>query len=265
VADLQRLVGDQARAAAGPEQRIVICQYGGTPHPINDECTRVKVAEQTTWVSSAACAHAQMHVHPADGQCQYEPAAAVEPQPEGDLLDLVRQYGKENYECGAAEPSSHSMEADRHDDKARALIVQIEAEVQRLRVERDDYATLMKLTAAERDEALAGRRYALGLDSSGETIWAEGIIGGSLGEVLDGEPKGVRVEMAPPREPRTWPKLDDAPDDLQKVWGASSRTWVRNGRRWLGLGNGMECESFAELQSFDGPLAEVLDEPGGQR
>jgi hypothetical protein len=76
MSDLQRLVGDQARTAAEPDQRIVICQYGGTPHPINDECTRVKVAEQTTWVSSAACAHAQMHVHPADGRCQYEPARA---------------------------------------------------------------------------------------------------------------------------------------------------------------------------------------------
>lgn len=102
----------------------------------------------------------------------------AEPQPESDLLDFVRRYGKENYECGAAEPSSHSMEADRHDDKARALLARIEAEVQRLRdqearletkvmvvqADRDDHAALLKATdatlakvTAERDEALAAR------------------------------------------------------------------------------------------------------------
>lgn len=34
----------------------------------------------------------------------------------------------------------------------------------------------------------------------------------SLTSILHDEPEGVTVEFAPPREPRTWPKLDPAPE-----------------------------------------------------
>jgi hypothetical protein len=38
-----------------------------------------------------------------------------------------------------------------------------------------------------------------------------------LGAVLDAEPKGVQLELAPPREPRTWKQIEHAPEGLRRV------------------------------------------------
>jgi hypothetical protein len=83
----------------------------------------------------------------------------------------------------------------------------------------------------------------------------------------------VRVEMAPPREPRTWPKLDSAPDDLRLFKGASGRQYRRHALpsldRWYHDADEEGHEDWRPLaywQQIDGPLTEVFDdEPGGQR
>jgi hypothetical protein len=51
---------------------------------------------------------------------------------------------------------------------------------------------------------------------------------GALHVVLAREhPEGVTVEFAPPREPRTWPKLDDAPSDVGAVEVEGFGEWKR--------------------------------------
>jgi hypothetical protein len=104
--------------------------------------------------------------------------------------------------------------------------------IERLKATQPDPRKLSLPKVPEGTEALtgieSGRRYARGTDSSGETVWAAGIIGGTLGEVLDGEPDGVRVELAPPREPRTWPKLDEEHADLPGTVSVERHgTWRR--------------------------------------
>lgn len=139
---------------------------------------------------------------------------------------------------GAPAPESgilaHARTALHERDAARAEVERLTVELLEVVTERDEARAEIERLVAQPDplvlslpevpegtEALtgieSGRRYARGTDSSGETVWAAGIIGGTLGEVLDGEPDGVRVELALPREPRTWPKLDDAPDGVSKV------------------------------------------------
>jgi hypothetical protein len=116
----------------------------------------------------------------------------------------------------------------------------------------------------------SGRRYARddAPGDDGEPGWFEGNIGGTLGEVLDGEPEGVRVELGPLRGPRTWPKLDDLPSDIKTIRGASGRTYHQS---HFAQSIPIFCEHtddgrptgpaipFHALQTFDGPLTEVLD------
>lgn len=68
------------------------------------------------------------------------------------------------------------------------------------------------------------------------------------------------------REPRTWPKLDGAPDDLARFKGASGKVWRRGDGGILlwcwedhaGILHGFQ--TFAEIQHGDGPLTEVIDQ-----
>lgn len=80
-----------------------------------------------------------------------------------------------------------------------------------------------------------------------------------LVEILRAFDGSVTVVM---REPRTWPKIDNAPDDLKKVEGASGRRYAFRTRdgAWESIGDGgeHECDSLASLQNYDGPLTEVL-------
>lgn len=67
------------------------------------------------------------------------------------------------------------------------------------------------------------------------------------------------------REPRTWPAIDDAPEEVKAVRGVSGRIWRRSEpdpREWECAEDGRSCLSFGDLQSFDGPLVEVFDEDG---
>lgn len=73
-----------------------------------------------------------------------EKYAAV-PQPEGDLLDLVRQYGDEIGGSVAAGECAGPDEVWRHEQSAQGLFARIEAEVQRLRADRDDLQKLFEL------------------------------------------------------------------------------------------------------------------------
>lgn len=93
---------------------------------------------------------------------------------------------------------------------------------------------------------------------------------GKLGAVLDREhPKGVTVELAPPREPRTWPKLDAAPVDLKAFTGRSGTRYVRSAKVSTyaafvpesKVGDARElisCATASHWQEIDGPLTEVL-------
>lgn len=78
------------------------------------------------------------------------------------------------------------------------------------RIERPDPGPLVLSLPQVPDGAVAlvggrtGRRYPVGPDLS-------------LAVVLGAEGGSVTVEMTPPREPRTWPKLDPAPDDIAEV------------------------------------------------
>jgi len=73
------------------------------------------------------------------------------------------------------------------------------------------------------------------------------------------------------REPRTWPRLDGASDDVRKVRGASGRLYYRIGiDAWSPLSGASEdserptARRFSHWQEADGPLTEVFeDEQGG--
>jgi hypothetical protein len=195
------------------------------------------------------------------------------------------------------------------------------AATDKLIAERDDYATLMKLTAAERDEARAeverlkgalaaeeeGRRqdwvdrltppdplvltlpqvpegavlvgprgmeytsYEIAEERGGGRRWECGSWHGGLGSVLDVE-GSVRVELAP-REPRTWPKLDEENADLPSVVSVERHgVWRR-----LALPDDRlyeQSDGFGAIKvtlrlplsglQLLGDVTELLDEPGGQ-
>jgi hypothetical protein len=121
-----------------------------------------------------------------------------------------------------------------------------------------------------------GRRYVL-LDgwwrrADGETDYSCNLF------ALLSDEGTARVEMAPPREPRTWPKLDGAPEEMtrRKVRGASGTVYalrypLGNPVFWhaisdFELGGTTVDMPFAGLQQIDGPLTEVFDdEPGGEQ
>lgn len=157
------------------------------------------------------------------------------------------------------------------------------AATDKLIAEREDAPDPLVLTLPQVPEGAV----ALGGASSGTRYpahesggWRNPDDGGApwkLSAVLDRE-GSVTVEMAPPREPRTWPKLDGAPDEVRKVRGqsgcfyirtndptirgASVPLWAWSNGSMTDLGN---ARPFSEWQELDGPLTEVFDEPGGQQ
>lgn len=89
-----------------------------------------------------------------------------------------------------------------------------------------------------------------------------------LGAVLDTEGP-VTVVM---REPRTWPRLDGAPEDVKAAKGASGNVWrpsdgVTEPPLWCWedeSSNRHGFHPFSLVQQLDGPLTEVFeDETGG--
>lgn len=74
-----------------------------------------------------------------------------------------------------------------------------------------------------------------------------------------GREGSVTVEFAPPREPRTWPKLDPPAADVLRVRGASGTTWERHGTddgAWHNEDHS-RVRSWGALALEDGPLTEV--------
>lgn len=112
----------------------------------------------------------------------------------------------------------------------------------------------------------SGRRYTeQDPCADGTRIWSDGPIGGTLGEVLDGEPDGVRVELAPPREPRTWPKLDDqSDDDLPDAVTVDGEVWRRVSSGGVLFSDGTSGMTLAELRTT-GDVTEVFDDEAGNR
>ena len=89
--------------------------------------------------------------------------------------------------------------------------------------------------------------------------------------VLDEEFGSVRAEMAPPREPRTWPKLDAVPeiDDLPDMVEVSGWRWWRvtemdgTGSRYNRPGE-LFHRTLQQLREL-GEVREVLDDKDGTR
>jgi hypothetical protein len=97
-----------------------------------------------------------------------------------------------------------------------------------------------------------------------------------LGELLDSV-ESVTVEMAPPREPRTWPKLDDAPDGVSKVRvrRTDGTQFVCARRRdgfWASASAFADPENAELNETFtwgellgEGDVTEVFDDEAGTR
>lgn len=251
------------------------------------------------------------------------------------LLDLVRQHGEARTGVGYSQGVGQRVDIDTK--KADVLFALIEAEVQRLRDERDETALQSRLAMESaheeldlarksRDEAHnrlqvaereivqlsrckpgsdgvtcivadwphrsafhggtvvpdlpaapltlpevpegavaavganSGDRYTVKRDDryydrrptfETESWW------GDIGELLSREPLGVTFETAPPREPRTWPKLEGPPDDLRLVEiEGSGVVWQRErtGNRWVG---GHERLTWSQLRAR-GEVRELL-------
>lgn len=85
----------------------------------------------------------------------------------------------------------------------------------------------------------------------------------TLAEVLDREAHGVTPEFAPPREPRTWPKLtdqsdDDLPDVVQIIGGPRhAEVWRRYSPDGVLYTDGPSATTLAELRTM-GEVREVL-------
>lgn len=137
------------------------------------------------------------------------------------------------------------------------------AEIERLKAAQPDPLVLSLPEVPRKDVTLVGAGGARFVPVGGAS-WQAKVEGGrsfGLGELID-LAGPLTVEMAPPREPRTWPKLDGAPDDLKAVKGASGLVYPRDPS---GLDIfGPSRMSLSTLQRTDGPLTEVFDdEPGG--
>lgn len=186
-------------------------------------------------------------------------------EPEINLLDLVRQYAIMHTACvnltnaGAEEP------AEQHHKQELTLFSRIEAEVQRLG-ENDATGDLQ----AQRDGDLepTAERIILRLrrqlsDARAEVerlkaeLAAEEEYCGNLGTVL-GREGSVTVEMAPPREPRTWDVLEGPPVGLLKVRDAQGDAWEICSSGWTNTG-GEDSLPWSALREFRGPLTEVFD------
>lgn len=88
----------------------------------------------------------------------------------------------------------------------------------------------------------------------------------ALGYVLVDEGGSVRIESTPPREPRTWPRLDGAPGDLHAVRGASGNVyqrWAQNSAYYFPKrAMFKDAKLLSHWREVDGPLTEVLDDQG---
>lgn len=83
-----------------------------------------------------------------------------------------------------------------------------------------------------------------------------------LGELLD-EYGSLTVEIAPAREPRTWPKLDDADSTVRKVEVHGQGIWTRMPRTPNAWTQGIQVRTLGQLREL-GEVIEVFDdEPGG--
>lgn len=88
-------------------------------------------------------------------------------------------------------------------------------------------------------------------DGTSATTMGELMTWGDVTEVFDDEP-------------RIWPRLDSAPEDLEAVRGVSGMVYRLMKGRWYADDASAECDSLPSLQNYDGPLTEVLDDkPGG--
>jgi hypothetical protein len=90
--------------------------------------------------------------------------------------------------------------------------------------------------------------------------------------------KQLTVELAPPREPRTWPRIDSAPDSVKSFTGESGLRYVRhlapNGTPTnlfqpdpavTLLGERIPAATLSHWAEVDGPLTEVFDDEAGTR
>jgi hypothetical protein len=206
------------------------------------------------------------------------PIVISEPEPlqvdTSTLLDLVRQYAGARVFALAA---LHAKEPDvqqRHLADAEALFDRIAALVP----QQPDPLVLSLPTVPEGAVALVGGQSGQRWTGHGVSNWMN-VVGGAIaaiGIVLHRE-GSVTVEMAPPREPRTWPKLDGAPDGVRKVQvkrgnGPGFVVTRRRDNLWAeGIDRAPDtvdrdqCYCWGELLEL-GELVEVFDdEPGGDR
>ncbi len=162
----------------------------------------------------------------------------------------------------------------RQRDEARARVKLLEADLEALAEERQQAAQpgplVLSLPRVPEGATLRGVQTGKLYDWDDEGHgWRCGRWIGSLGELLSlREPVGVRVEMAPPREPRTWKVITALSDDLRKVEVQGHGTWFRYQHRDTDIwhqGDGSARVLFSTLLAL-GDVTEVFDdEPGGQQ
>lgn len=174
-------------------------------------------------------------------------------------------------------------------DEARTRMLEHLGEADEARAEVERYQRLLKsqasnFAAAQPDPLVLSLPEvhplivaAVGIDSERRYtrvghLWRREFGEGGLAllvEMLDEEkPDGVRVELAPPREPRTWPKLDGPPKDLPSVRGASGivyRRWADNSAYYFPPPGPQRRAVFGDAKllshwrEVDGPLTEVTE------
>jgi len=282
---------------------------GGTPAPENDpgaplRCPGCGAVDWSITGQVWECKFCRVTMTPRADRDRHEPhldgprEPTAEERAEHDLLQALAVDRLDEVLPAIAElrEQLRLTQQDRHRDGAR--LAEALAEVERLKAElaaeeegrREDWVG--RLTSTQSDPlvlslpevpegavALIGvrkphRRYPFHAESGG---WRNDDGDGApwkFSAVLHREhPEGVTAEMAPPREPRTWPVLADAPDDLPTLRGRSGAAYGRSHfaegvpvyRVLDDLTGELEgrAYSFYALQGLDGPLTEVFDEPGG--
>jgi hypothetical protein len=215
------------------------------------------------WADPKSCVRDEFCGYSAADFAKYGPltvTAVREPEPQqadvSALLDLVRQL-RNMLQTDAV----YTVEAD-----------ELLARIDELVPQQPDPLVLSLPEVPEGAVALRGGiRWLPSPDDPEAWCMEGGSVPYYLGRLLDAENGSVTVEMAPPREPRTWPKLDGAPGDVQAVKDCDGDVWTRGSRGsdgtqgWIDEGADKWC-SFTELQERYGPLTEVFDdEPGGTR
>lgn len=108
--------------------------------------------------------------------------------------------------------------------------------------------------------ALYGLRTGTRYKADPDGVWRVNSWDGDLADVLRREhPEGVTVEFAPPPEPRTWPKLDPAPEDVVAFRGASGVVYRHaSDGYWYPESPGRGQHLLSHWREVDGPLTEVL-------